>query len=1076
MQTNIFKKEYLKLNKAQKEAVDSIDGPVMVIAWPWTWKTQIIWLRTANIILKSWVEPENILITTFTEAWVIAIRERLLQFIWNEAYKITICTIHSFAQEVIKRFPEKFIEYKVSISIDEVENLEIIKYLLEKWIKNKKIENLTNNFDPYLYLRDIKSRISILKQEWIQKDKFKSLIKIQTEEYKEILWQIKPELKKYKLTEDKQKKHIKKLKELNFLFKEYNKYLRKHWKYDFNDMINFVLEKFRWDEGLIYHYAEKYQYIMVDEYQDTNNSQNEIINLLSSINELETNVMVVWDDDQSIYRFQWANIENILDFSSNYKNTKFIVLENNYRSNQKILDTSRQLIENNKERIVNKIKDLEKNLISSQNKKEIKPKLLKAKNDIEEKTFILNEIKEKLKKWQKPDEIAIIVRNNKEVVEYTNFLSQNQIETQSKLKNNILKSDYIKYVINYLKIINNPYENEKILIDILRSKIAKLNQIDILKINRELYKENYRKKYKTKMMDFLNDENKLWKIELKEKDTLLKFRDDLLSLWSDLSELNIIEFFNKFLKKTWILEYIETKSFDDIEDLYTFFKKIKDRTTQIKDFSIEELFSKLDLYIWYDYPIVRQVFRKQDLWVQVLTAHSSKWLEYETIFIPWLYHWNWENKRIIDKIKLPALSWEWLQSTSNKYLQIEEDRRLFFVAITRAKNELYLSFPAWIWQKPLLQSMFVEEIKDCVEVVEYLPLPNPLAFSGEGEEQRGGNKSPLSWKERGLGGEVSKSIINELKNDIIVYSDLEFDYIEEFLKTYKLSASDLNTFLENPKDFLNKVVFKYPFEDNKFTIFWKVYHRTLELFYLKFKNENLLPEKSYLTSKFSVLLKKEILTPEEKKELEEKWIKWLEWYFDGYLSKSKQALELEYSFRYKNIIFDFIPVTWTIDKIEKIDYKQWFSEEKNTSLFKTPSLSLPPREREQNNLEKQEDKQLTLFKEIVSLIDYKTGKIKTLWQIKWLDKYWNKKKWEWKYLRQLFFYKLLCENDKEFMSKYEIWSLNIDFVEWKDWVYKNVVIDYSMEEYQDFKEELKEVRKQIKDINFWRDLLLDARL
>jgi len=1023
MQKNLFTEEYDKLNQAQKEAVDTINGPVMVVAWPGTGKTQIIGLRTANIILKSWVNPDNILITTFTEAWVIAIRKRLLQFIWNEAYKVWVSTIHSFAQEVIKTFPEKFIEYKAGIAIDGVEALEINKHILEKEIKNKNIETLTNDFDPYLYLRDIASRISTLKQEWVTLERLETLIRKQEQQYKEELSEIKPELKKYTTTKEKQEKHIKKLEELKILFKAYNAYLREHWKYDFNDMINFVLEKFRNDKELVEYYAEKYQYIMLDEYQDTNNAQNEIINHILKVSEWEPNIMVVGDDDQSIYRFQGANIENMLDFSTHYPETKFVVLENNYRSNQEILDLSSELIKNNSERIVNKIPNLDKKLISSAQKESIKPKLLKANSDREEKTFILDSIKEKINKWNPLNEIAIIVRNNREVEEYTSLLNQNQIETESKLKNDILKSNYIIFIINYLKVIKDPYVNEKIFVDILRSQIVGLNRIDILKINRALYRENYSRKFKIKLIDFLNDEDRLIEIGLSEKDNLIAFRENLLSLWSDLVELNIIEFFNEFLKKTWTLEYIETKSFDDLEDLYTFFNKIKDWANNIPHFNLDSLFAKLDLHKEYNYTIPRQILWKQNSWIQVLTAHSSKWLEYETVFIPWLYHWNWENKRMIDKLKLPALSGEWIQDLSSKSIQTEEDRRLFFVAITRAKRELYLSYPVWIGNKPLLQSWFIEEISGWYEEIEFKDTDKSL---------------------------IREVVSNELKNDLILYSNLELDYISEFLETYKLSASDLNIFLEDPKEFLNRAVFKYPFEDNQFTIFWKVYHRTLELFYLKYKNENKLPEKSYLTSTFSLLIDKEVLTPEENEKLKQKGIEGLEGYYELYSTKQEQPLALEYSFRHKNIVFEWVPLTGTIDKIE-------------TSA--STDSKTPP------NLPLSGEGQYALFKESVALTDYKTGKIKTIWQIKWLDRYGNKKEWEGKYLRQLLFYKLLCENDSEFQSKFDIWSLNIDFVEWKDWVYKNIDIEYTLEEYEVFKEELIESWNKIKDVNFWKELL-----
>ena len=174
-----FQKEYNNLNNEQKQAVETIDWPVMVVAWPWTWKTQIIWLRTANIILKTWVNPENILITTFTDAWVQAIRKRLLKFLWNEAYKVNVSTIHSFCQDVLKTFPEKFLQYKASYAIDEVDGTEIIRNILDKLIEEKKITELTSDYDKYFYLLDIKSRIWNLKQEWITFSHFQNNIKNQ---------------------------------------------------------------------------------------------------------------------------------------------------------------------------------------------------------------------------------------------------------------------------------------------------------------------------------------------------------------------------------------------------------------------------------------------------------------------------------------------------------------------------------------------------------------------------------------------------------------------------------------------------------------------------------------------------------------------------------------------------------------------------------------------------------------------------------------------------------------------------------------------------------------------------------
>ena len=907
MENKLFNTEYNRLNTAQKQAVDSIYGQIMVVAGPWTGKTQIIGLRTANIILKTWINPSNILITTFTDAGVIAIRERLVKFIWNEAYKVGVSTIHSFSQEVIKTFPEKFLEYKAWTPIDEVDSLEALKNIIDKLVDEKRITELTNDYDKYFYLRDIKSRISNLKQEWVNKARFEISIKKQAEQYSEELAEIKPTLKKYETTRVKQEKHIQKLNELVIFFEEYNNYLRQNSMYDFNDMINFVLEKFNTDEELKQHYAEKYQFIMLDEYQDTNDAQNQIIDAILSVSidnfapwsqgkspEEEgfwwPNIMTVWDDDQSIYRFQWANIENMLDFSTKYSNTQFIVLENNYRSNQQILDISSELIDNNNERLSKKITSINKRLLSSWDlKKSNTPvKLLKANSDIEEKTFVVNKIKQ-MTETTKLEEIAIIVRWNKEVEEWSKLLMQNWIEAESKLKTNILESKYVKLLLDYLEIISNPYCDEEKLINLIRTKLVWLNNIDIFKINRKLYSLNYSRKYKIKMLDFLMDSN-FEELNLREEEKLNDFIEKLWDLQSKLAELSIIEFFSYFIENTSILTYIETHgNFDDIQDIYTIFNKIKDFCKTDKNFSITKLIKKIELFKNYNYPISRQIIRETKSGVQILTAHSSKWLEYNTVFIPWLYNWNWEWKRIVNRLKLPEhIAWDWLQESN--FEQIEEDRRLFFVAVTRARENLFLSYPAWIWTKPLLQSVFIQETEWFFKEIKIWELNN----------------------------EIKEVIKNDLKDNLIEYTDREFNYIHTFLENYKLSPSDLNAFLEDPMIFLNRVIFKYPFIDNMFTIFGKVYHKTLELFYLKFKSESTLPEKSYLITTFEDLLKKEVVTPEEYEKLLKKGTIWLEWYYDNHVNKNEHPLVLEYSFRNKWIIFENIPLTWTIDKIDEI--------------------------------------------------------------------------------------------------------------------------------------------------------------
>ncbi len=1029
----LFQEIYNKLNDSQKEAVDHTEWPAMVIAGPGTGKTQVLWARTANLILKAWVSPENILITTFTESWVVAIKERLIKFIWTDAHKVYVSTIHSFAQDVIKTFPTKFDFEKTSALIDDVDSLELLSEIIERLVNEKKLEYLFTPYDKLFYLSDIKRAIWNLKQEWVTESKLSVLIDNEEKYYSELLEEKKAN-KRIKNIEKYEKEYataLWKMKELLIIFREYKTTLKEKSYYDFSDMINFVLEKFKQDEDLRYYYAEKFQYIMLDEFQDTNNAQNEIIDLILSVTPEKDypNIMVVWDDDQSIYRFQWANIENMLDFSNKYKKTKFIVLEKNYRSTQPILETSSSLIKNNFERLVNKINWLKKDLFSVKTESTSIPTFYSATNELDEKNYVLN----KIKNYQLSHEnIAIIVRSNKEVEEWSSFLQDNSIEVESKLKTNILKSDYIIFLLKYLEIIDNPYANEESFVDTLRCQFVDVDKIDILSINRYLYNTNYTRKEKVRFFDVLKGLEKFEWIEFKNKQKLIDFRDNLVYLNSRLSTTNFIIFFNEFIEKTTILDYIEKNwSFDDLQDIFSLFQKIKKWTEFNKNFSIKNLVSKLKLHNKFNIIIERQILKTANKWVQIMTAHGSKWLEFDTVFIPGLYDWNWNNKRVIEKLKLPRwIVWEWLQDAEDAKIEkkeksLEEDRRLFFVALTRAENNLFLSFSRSKETKINIMSQFIEELSWTINFIEQEKQDETLLVSSV--------KNMLLWKHSSL----------------IKYSDLELKYIEEFIKNYKLSPSDLNKFLEDPSLFLKEAIFKYPFVDNEATIFWKVYHRSLELFFIKSKKEWVLPKLDYLTATFSLLLKQEILTPEELDRLSERWIKWLTWYYENYKNSFKEFLELEYNFRSKNIVFEWIPITWKIDKIEKYD---WFVESNN------PWSSW----------------QFALFKEHIAIVDFKTWSVKRIGEIKWTDKDGNKKPGfkEWKYGRQLLFYKLLCELDREFSSKFDITSMWLDFVEWKNNEYKIVEVDFSNEDYQEFKDLVKETRSKISNIDFWKEFLI----
>jgi len=1018
MNKSIFEQEFEKLNEEQKKAVDNIYWPVMVVAWPGTWKTQIIALRTANIIDKSWADASNILITTFTEAWVIAIRKRLVKFLWQDWYKVKVSTFHAFASEVISDFPEKFLEQRAKQTIDDIESYEILSEILDKKIESWEIKELFNSMDKYAFLRDIKDRIWKLKTEWLSPEWFSIVIKKQENEYNERLLdlennkRIRDLEKRRKKDKDWYDKHINKLKELNLIYKEYSKIIKEKWFYDFADMINFVTDKFKNDEEILAYYAEKFQFMMIDEFQDTNNSQNQIINLMLDYFPEEQNIMVVWDDDQSIYRFQWANIENMLDFTNRYPNTKHIVLDKNYRSSQDILNISQELIENNSQRISNKIEWINKNLTAEWEYKKYKENnLYMLENDLKEKEFVYREIENKNWDWET---FAIIVKTNRQVEEWSLFLKQKWLKVNSKNSSNILNNHYCNFLLNFIKFVNNPYFDDNILLDLIRSDLVDIENIDAIYMSRSLYQKNYsRSKYKLWLWDIIKDIENDEYAELKNLEKIIKFKDLVIDLNSSIWNWGTTKAVRDILEKLEILIHVEKNgSFDDLQDIFTLVNKIKWYIENNKEISLSNISNKFDLYKKFNVSIARESIKSINSNIEILTAHASKWLEYDHVFIPEVYEWNWNKKALPDKLKLPIwISWDGLQYSNldekeyknlEKEISLEEERRLFFVAITRAKKSLTFTV-AWSRDNKIqIKSSFMESIS----------LEN--------------NELDLDINEDQLKKILISSMTNN--NELVKTNEDEINFIAKFLEDYKLSPTDLNKFLDDPKTFLREVVFRYPFLSNENLVFWSAYHKVLELVYIS-KEKNDLISKDELINLFVEEINKYDLSKDEYDRLLERAKNWLTWYYELILNNKRTSVANEYNFRSKNVIFNGIPLTWKIDKIELIN---------------------------DNN---------------IALIDYKTGSIKTIWVIKWVDRYWNKKEKWWNYLRQLLFYKLMFDNTPELNKKYNLTELWLDFVEWKKGEYKYLNVDYNEEEYNYFLDELKYSWEKINDLEFWKNEL-----
>ena len=430
MEVNAFETAYKRLNLAQKEAVDTIEGPVMVVAGPGTGKTQILTLRIANILKNTDTSPESILALTFTESGARAMRERLRSYIGAEAYRVSIHTFHGFAENLIRAYPDAYKKVVGGRPAREIEKVEILESILE----SGEVKLLKPIGNTSFYIPHISRSISKMKQEYITPDNFSKIINEQEKELSLITKIHEKGAHKGKVRSEYQKKEkgINKNRELLFVYKTYEVLLEDRKLYDFDDMILETVSALKDNEDMLRDLQETYQYILADEHQDVNGSQNEILDILTSYHE-QPNLFVVGDEKQAIFRFQGASLENFLYFEDRFNDTKTISLTKNYRSGQNILDSAHSLISTDTGPAANLRVPLTAEVV--------------GKSDVERRRFshqavedewLLSSVKKLAKTDVELNEIAVIVRTNREVEDITVRLRKNGVAVNASADGDIL--------------------------------------------------------------------------------------------------------------------------------------------------------------------------------------------------------------------------------------------------------------------------------------------------------------------------------------------------------------------------------------------------------------------------------------------------------------------------------------------------------------------------------------------------------------------------------------------------------------------------------------------------------------
>jgi len=926
-----FKQELDRLNAAQKEAVQALDGPVLVIAGPGTGKTQILAARIGNILSSEFqlAQPENILCLTYTDAGTIAMRKRLLQFIGPDAYRVQIHTFHSFCNKIIQENKEVFGVRELE-PITELEQVKLYRELIDGFAPSHPLKRFTG--DAYYEMERMAHLFRLMKTEnWKEAfllDKIASYLK-SLPDRTEFQYQRDNKNKGIKKGDIKTEKVKEQTDKMNLLkaaiseFTNFEQLMRRHGRYDYDDMILWVQQAFEKNENLLRNYQEQYLYFLIDEFQDTNGAQNDILKKLVSYWDAP-NVFVVGDDDQSIYRFQGANIENIMQFSHSYAELlRVIMLTENYRSTQYILNLAQHLISNNTERLVNQSSGLNKNLIASNEKYarlDVQPILREYYNSIHETVHIAGEIEARYKNGEDLSEIAVLYRNHKQAEEISQYLEQKNIPVNIRKKSDVLSSLFVQKLLTILEYVSGeaymPHSREDLLFEILHYDFFQIPALDIARFaadirdKRNTFWREELKKIKPKA------QNDLFKTQPEAAAAMRRLSDDLEYWIQHVHNITLQQLFEKIVTRGGGLGYVmrDKEKVWLMQELTTLFDFIKDESTKHPGISIRDFLATVNLMREYEISLDINKITYAVKGVNFITAHSSKGLEFETVYLLACQLKEWDKPSIKRGYSLPD---NLLESKADGS-ETEEARRLFYVALTRAKKELIISWSNLNKeQKEIEKSRFVAEVENFEQV----------------------EKQQISLPDEAL---LEYNLLTMQEGSSKTMELIDKAWIDKQLESYSMSVTHLNNYLKCPLTFYFQNLLRVPAAKNASMSFGSAVHDALDRYFKKMLDSETktFPPVEDLMRDFDYFMyrSQDSFTKEEYERRRQYGDKILPKYVSHYLASWNKVVSTERSIRAG---LNHVPINGKIDKIEfngrlchVVDYK--------TGQFKNAKKKLNP--------------------------------------------------------------------------------------------------------------------------------------
>jgi DNA helicase-2/ATP-dependent DNA helicase PcrA len=678
----------MDLNQCQKSAVLHDDGPLLIVAGAGTGKTRVVTERIVRLVNEKKALPSEILALTFTEKAASEMLERVDLEMPLGYEEFNIKTFHSFSEKILR-------ESGLEIGLDP--GFKILGQVDQWFFFKKNLFSFDLNYyrplgNPNSFIYDLLNHFNKLRDELIKADDYIEFAKrINGEDGEKVM-------------------------ELALTFKKYQQLLIEKNYLDFADLTYYVTMLFDKRASVLKSFQDRFKYILVDEFQDTNYAQ---FNLVMNLAKNHRNIVVVGDDDQSIYKWRGASLSNILKFEEAYPDLKKIVLTENYRSGSHILDASYSLIQNNNPDRLEVRSGVDKKL-SCNSDESFPVEVFHFPTFLDETSFIA----EKIKSLHENEglsygDIAILVRSNSHSSHFVDELKYNSIPYQVKNPKGLLSLDEVKDLVALIKFLSN-LKDDIAMLRLLKIDVFNVPMEDILNLLNSASKDHLF--------------NHLKKVVLETPPRLPGTENPLESVFNLLSEL--INFskdhsagfvLNEFLNKSgYISKLIEDEKFEELENINEFAKYLAKFEKENSDNSVVDFSAYIGLLEEASAPLNYEVVNDRDR-VQILTSHGAKGLEFEAVFVVNLVNNRFPVSKRRDSFEVPQELTKEIYPDGDYHIQ--EERRLFYVAMTRAKKRLFLTYSdQYEGNKSWKVSPFISEIEKSGSVVKTDVAPSEDVF------------------------------------------------------------------------------------------------------------------------------------------------------------------------------------------------------------------------------------------------------------------------------------------------------------------------------------------------------------